>query len=123
MPIKGGEFMSKTSSRNSRVILLAYTHRYVYPILAVALPMLLEKQYILLAMGIGFLLIALYDLVGYCCRWKHIYCSYQNAHHQKMTPNHILWSNVKKTDAFGSSAIFGFLGTVMIIMQFGGYPY
>lgn len=72
----------------------------------------------LLAMGIGCVLFAVYELVGYICRWKHIYCSYQNAYHQKMTPNNIRWHTVKKTDAYGISTIFGFLGIAMIIIHF-----
>lgn len=110
--------MSKRSSRDFTIILLAYAHRYVYPILIVALPMLYGKENMLLAMGIGCILFAIYDLIGYIRRWKHIYCSFQNAYHQKMTPSHIVWSKVKKTDAYGIPAIFGFLGIAMIIIHF-----
>lgn len=110
--------MGKPASRNSWVIVLAYAHRYVYPLAIVGLSILLDKEYLPLALGIGCILFAVYTLVGYICRWKHIYCSYQNAYHQKMTPNDIRWHTVKKTDAYGVPVIFGILGLFSIVAYF-----
>lgn len=67
----------KRASRNSGVIALAL------------LPVLFNNEAGLLAMGIGFVLLALYGFIGYTRRWKHIYCSLQSAHRRKMTPNDI----------------------------------
>lgn len=67
----------KRASRNSGVIALAL------------LPVLFNNEAGLLAMGIGFVLLALYDFIGYTRCWKHIYCSLQSAHRRKMTPNDI----------------------------------
>lgn len=53
----------KRASRNSGVIALAL------------LPVLFKNEVGLLAMGIGFVLLALYGFIGYTRRWKHIYCS------------------------------------------------
>ena len=75
------------------------------------------REYVLLRCGLGFVLFAMYSLIGYVLQWKHIYCSYQNANRQAMTPNHIVWSNVKKTDAYGCPVIFGVLGLGMVICQ------
>ena len=107
--------MSKHSNRNHTIVFLAYMHRYVYPIMIFVLPILIGTEYALLGMGIGFLLLALYDLVGYILHWKHIYCSYQNAHRKEMTPDDIKWSTIKKTEAFGISAISGIMGIIVII--------
>ena len=65
-------------------------------------------------MGMGLLLFAIYSFVGYKLRWKHIFCSYQNANHQKMTPDCINWNTVKKSDAYGVPAIFAILGVAAI---------
>ena len=110
--------MSKHSNRNHIIVFLAYMHRYVYPIMVVVLPMLIGMEYALFGMGIGFLLLALYDLIGYILRWKHIYCSYQKAHRKEMTPDDIRWHTIKKSEAFGIPAISGFMGITSMIVYF-----
>lgn len=107
--------MGKGRQRGKQIIFLAYVHRYLFPVLAVLLPLAFGRQYALLAMGIGFILFAAYTLIGYLLRWKHIFCSYQNAYHQQMTPDHINWSQVKKADAYGTPAIFGIFGLAMLL--------
>jgi hypothetical protein len=107
----------KKNLRNISVIILAYMHRYLYPILILSVPMLLTRkgpEYVLYQ-GIGLLVFAAYSLAGYLLRWKHIYCSYQNAYHQKMTPNRIRWNTIKKSDAYGCPAVFGVLGVLCIL--------
>ena len=57
--------------------------------------------------AIGFLLFfSVWTFVGYKRRWKHIFCSYQNAYHRKMTPGRIDWDQIKKSDAYGVPLIF-----------------
>lgn len=108
----------KNSNRRTAIILLAYAHRYLYPLLVLFIPFLIRGDALLLYMGIGFLLLAAYDLIGYKCRWKHIFCSFQNAYYKKMTPNKMNWNSVKKSDAYGMPAIFGILGIAMILCHF-----
>ena len=117
--------MKKNSTRKTMIIVLAYTHRYLYPIFALALPLTLIlmgwiKELGFLLIGINLLLLAIYDIIGYLCKWKHLYCSFQNAHRQKMTPDHINWNNVKKTDAYIIPIIWGILGILMIVCYFIG---
>ena len=101
------------------VIFLAYFHRYVLPILSIVLPkLLLGKGYRMLSLGLGTIFFAAYTLIGYLCRWDHIYCSYQNASHEKMTPHRIVWSKVEKSDAYGVPAIFALLGLACILCHF-----
>ena len=107
---------------SSIVILLAYIHRYLFPIALGILPLLIAKiigeDYLFELWGCAFLIYALYDIIGYKCKWRHIYCSYQNSSRQKMTPNHVHWDNVKKTDIYGMSALMGCFGVILIIVSF-----
>ena len=85
--------------------------------LAVILPLLTgNKMTAVLCMGITFILLAVYDFLGYKLRWKHIFCSYQNAYHKKMTPECINWNSIKKSDAHGIPLLFGVLGITMLVL-------
>jgi len=110
--------MNTTERRHTTIKMLAYFHRYLWIACVFAFAFCFGKEYFMLRMGIGFFLYALYSLIGYIFRWKHIYCSYQNAYHQKMTPDHIIWGKVKKSDAYGIPIIFGILGIMMVVCQF-----
>lgn len=96
---------------------LALMHRYLFPVFIAVFASACThtKSDYVLCLGIGSLLFAAYTLAGYLLRWKHIYCSYQNASHQKMTPNRIDWSTIKKSDAYGIPAIFFALGALIIV--------
>lgn len=76
------------------------------------------KDYLFLLYGCAFLAYGLYDIIGYKCKWRHIYCSYQNANRRKMTPNHIHWDEVKKSDIYAMAAVMGVLGIAFIIASF-----
>jgi len=110
--------MSKRDSQGLRIMILAYAHRYAYPILIFLFPFLFGESYFFLVLGIGLVLLALYDLIGYLCRWKHLFCSYQNAHRRQMTPHKILWHTIKKSDICGGSAVWAFLGIAAIVTHF-----
>jgi len=111
--------MSKYSSQKKRIVILAVFHRYAYTILFPLLIILIfRKNMVFLLLGADFILLALHSLIGYICRWKHIYCSYQNAHRKQMTPDNICWAKMKKVDAYGIPLFFGVLGIIMIIMCF-----
>lgn len=98
------------------IVPLAYFHRYGMPVLIVCAGMLSPRR--VLAMGIGCLLLAAWSFVGYKCRWKHIFCSYQNAYHVKMTPRKIDWDWLRKGDAYGVPAIFAVIGVIGVITSF-----
>ena len=108
---------NRTQHHNSGIIMLAYAHRYVYPIL-IPLVALSVPERSVLYFGIGLLLLAVYDFIGYQLRWKHIFCSYQSSCHKKMTPDHINWNSFKKADAYGIPIICGVLGLSMIFCHF-----
>lgn len=109
--------MRRRSFSNDVTIVLAYMHRYVFIFLAILLPGMKDG---LTGIGVGLLLYAVYSLAGYLLRWKHIYCSMQNAYHQKMTADHVDWSKIKKTDAYGVPVIFGLLGIALILIRMYG---
>ncbi len=113
--VQGENGMAKRKQSNIHIVLLAYFHRYGW----IALMLLLmyftnfTKKYV---MGISSVAFSIWTFFGYLLRWKHIYCSYQNAYHEPMTPNHIKWSTVKKSDAYGTPAIFMILGVVLLLV-------
>ena len=103
------------------IVPLAYCHRYVFLIAIVFGALLFPMR--LLAMSIGCLIYAIWTFVGYKCRWKHIFCSYQNAYHSKMTPQKIDWERISKSDAYGVPIVFavmslvGFVGVILEMMH------
>lgn len=102
----------KWNKREKRIIALAYCNRYGCFLGALAAMFLPNRE-----MWIGIVSFAwgLYQFVGYKLKWKHIYCSYQDAYHQKMTPNRMKWSMIKKSDAYGIPAFFCIMGIALII--------
>ena len=101
-------------------IALAYVYRYVFPVAILILPMIFARNSMLLWTGVCFLIFALYSVVGYLLRWKHIYCAFQNAYFKKMTPGNIHWGAVRKRDAYGIPAVFGIIGIGMVAIHFFG---
>lgn len=79
---------------------LAYLDRYVYPVLILLAGLLAElfrdRNTMLCVLAVGILLDGIYNLVGYLCRWKHIYLCYQSMSHTKMTPTRIEWERLAK---------------------------
>jgi hypothetical protein len=104
----------KKSADHMDIIVLAYFHRYGF--FAVIL-FFLFLQSRLAVIGIALIVYATYTLFGYLFRWKHIYCSYQNMYHQKMTPNHVNWKDIQKRDVYGVSAIFFVFGVALMIVS------
>lgn len=95
---------------NVLIIILAYMNRYLWFVLM----LFIDDMFL---MGICFIVFGLYQYIGYKCKWKHIFCSYQNIYHKKMTPDKINWSKVKKSDIYGISIILGTLGILAIIVS------
>lgn len=102
--------------KNVLIIVLAYANRYLYPgiILLVLLYGKSSSNYIPAAISI--LAFSAYELIGYLCKWKHIFCSFQNVNHQKMTPDHIDWGKVSKADAYGCPCIFAVFGILLLLL-------
>ncbi len=94
------------------IILLAYFHRYGW-IAAMLLMMYLTKSTDVV-LGVSAITFAVWTLLGYLLKWKHLYCSYQNAYHMPMTPDRIDWDTVRVTDALGIPAFFLILGAIML---------
>lgn len=96
-----------------RIILLAYFHRYGWIALMLLLLYFTKRISVI---GISCIAFSIWSFFGYLLRWEHIYCSYQNAYHTPMTPNHIRWGTVKKADAYGIPAIFLILGVALLLV-------
>ena len=95
-------------------ILLAYMHRYGW--IAVMLVCIAIRPDLMMHIySTSFLTFSVWSFVGYKCKWRHIYCSYQNASHQRMTPHAIRWSQIRKSDAYGVPLIFFILGMAMML--------
>lgn len=113
----------KRKTRNQVIIALAYAHRYLWPLGVIVIPMIIGGSHFLLVMGLGCILFAAYSVIGYQLRWKHIYCSYQSAQRaptggmEEMTPENIRWGRIKKSDVYGTSAIWAVLGIAAIVVH------
>lgn len=104
------------SQKTPRAVHFANLYRYFFlPILVIV--SLFLRGNTLLCMGIGFLAFALYSIIGYKCRWDHIYLAFQEMQKQRMTPNNIRWDTVRPFDALTFPVCFGILGLIMVIYQ------
>lgn len=102
--------------KNTMVIVLAYLHRYGWiAIMCVFLAVSRADTY-LPYMGVFSLVYSVWSFVGYRWKWEHIYCSYQNAYHEKMTPNSIHWDRIKISDAYGIPLISFLLGLACVLV-------
>ncbi len=95
------------------IVPLAYFHRYGFLVPLAFGALLFPKK--LFVIAIGFLIYATWTFIGYKCRWKHIFCSYQNAYHARMTPKDINWDWISKSDAYGVPIIFWVIGIVGLV--------
>ena len=81
------------------IIFLALFHWYFCHFIFFALVFLIarSKRQLVLLLGLHCLLFAIYSYIGYVFRWKHIYCSYQNANHVRMTPSNRIASRSRSS--------------------------
>ena len=107
--------MSKGETSAKRVIALAYFHRYGWIAVMIGLVFILPKH-TLLIVGLCSIAASLWSLVGYKLKWRHIYCSVQNTHRKDMTPHHICWSHIKKSEAYGVPLLFLTLGVALLVV-------
>lgn len=102
--------------KTDKAVHFANIYRYFFlPVLV--LVSLFWRGKTLLCMGTGFIAFALYSLIGYKCRWKHIYLDFQEMQKQRMTPNKIQWNTIQPGKALKFPVLFGILGAVMVIYQ------
>ena len=104
--------MSKGTAKGKRIIALAYFHRYGW-IAVMMICVAIWSEQMMYILSVGSIAFAIWSLIGYRRKWKHIYCSFQNANHQEMTPNNIQWHKIKKSDAYGVPLIFLILGLAL----------
>ena len=108
--------MRNSDTSDKTTIVLAYLHRYGWslPILAGSfLPGAIRGwTYVICFLGY-----AIWSFVGYKCKWKHIYYSYQNTANIKMTPNSICWDNVKDVNAYGLPVLYLILALVCVFLE------
>ena len=114
---KGRKNMSNYGKKEKRVIALAYMHRYGWIAILFGCIAIFPRA-VFIFFGVGFIVSAIWSFVGYKLRWKHIFCSYQNAYHVPMTPNNIRWGWVKKSDAYGIPIIEFIIGVASLVMFF-----
>lgn len=107
--------MSKMDATAKKVMALAYFHRYGW-IAAILVCVAIWPEQLMYVLSSGCILFSAWSLIGYKCKWKHIYCSFQNAYRQKMTPHYVRWHQVKKSDAYGIPLLFLALGLAMLIL-------
>ena len=102
---------------------LAIFNRYAFPVLAVFGPVVLARLLgwdLMIPLGIGCYVFGAYQLVGYKCRWDHIYCSIQLFKRRQMTPQSINWDSITKFDATALPIAFVILGTLALIFGTNG---
>ncbi|MBQ4140957.1 MAG: hypothetical protein IJD70_06435 [Clostridia bacterium] len=97
---------------NAGIIALAYFHRYGWIAVMFALTFILRKVFYV--WSISMIVYAAWTFIGYKLRWRHIFCSYQNAYHIKMTPERIDWDSIEKHDAYGVPLLFLVMGLVSL---------
>ena len=108
--------MSKGTTRKNIIIALAYFHRYGW-IATMLVCVAIWHEHMMCIFSFSCLLFSVWSFVGYKNKWKHIYCSYQNAYHQTMTPYNIQWSKMEKSDVYGVPLIFLILGLAFLVLM------
>jgi hypothetical protein len=109
------------------IVCLAYFVRYGYFALAILVicglsAMGITKNIIEIVFFIMSTLYGMYHLLGTRFEFKHLYCSLQNAYHQKMTPNTAYdFSWVMKRDAKFIGYIFIAIGILGILAVYKGF--
>ena len=107
--------MKKYNAIMARINAVAYFHRYGW--IAVMMGCIaIWPEYMCWIFGLSDIIFAVWTYVGYRLKWRHIYCSFQDADHQEMTPYSSLRYPIKKSDAYGVPLIFLTLGFLMLFV-------
>lgn len=107
--------MARRETNAALVIALAYFHRYGWIALITACVLARAEKFCEILGGF-FVIHSLWSLAGYRWKWKHVYCSNQNASRQKMTPNSVRWDTMQKSDAYGLPVLCLILGIVYLFI-------
>ncbi len=93
-------------------VILAYFHRYGWIAAMLIAVLITRSKY---AIGIALALYGIWTLLGYLLKRRYIYCSFQNAYHERMTPEHIDWKFIRKSDVYTIALCCILLGIAIII--------
>ena len=101
-------------------IALAYFHRFF---LVLTLPSFVTSVLIfgynpvpaVISMAVPVFLYSIYSVVGCIFKWSHIYCSYQHAAKQKMTPTYIRWNDMPFSEKYGVPMFLGIVSLMMVL--------
>lgn len=106
------------SKNDDLVVMLAYFHRYGYFALMLVLIYTLHVDVTFL-IGSMMAIDGLYTIIGTKLGFRHLYCSMQNANHQKMTPSVRRYELTRgmKEDLYGIGGIFTFLGLALLVVR------
>jgi len=104
-----------------RIILMALLYRYGGIFLILTLSILLgvllsSKNIFLITIGTGMILYGTYWFLGYRLQWRHVFCAYQEAAHEKMTPEQCDWNRFPKKEGYGLPLILYFIGSGCIVV-------
>ena len=106
--------MSRYDKTYDRIIALAYFHRYGLCLLILAMLLFRSAVGFIFAWSGGFIAYGIWTLVGYKRRWRHIFCSFQNARRERMTPYNTGWGQIKKSEIYGTFYGSLILGVVFL---------
>ena len=108
--------MRNSNTSDNKIIALAYMHRYGWSLSILAgifLPPAIQGwTYVICFLGY-----AIWSFVGYKCKWKHIYYSYQNTTNMNMTPNSICWDKVKNSNEYGMPVLYLILALICVFLE------
>lgn len=107
--------MSKKDLSYDFIRLLAYFHRFGW-FAVLLLCCAVWREYTPWFFCVASFIFSVWSFVGYKLKWKHIYCSFQNACRERMTPNRIHWYKMKKGDIYGVPLFFFISGIVLLIL-------
>lgn len=113
--------MSHHDKTYDRIIALAYLHRYGLCLMLLTALLFRSAMGFAVCWSGGCIAYAVWTLVGYRRRWRHIFCSFQNTRRERMTPYNTGWGRVKKSEIYGIFWGFLILGLVfpcLLIMDF-----
>ncbi|MBU1093167.1 MAG: hypothetical protein KKH01_01755 [Firmicutes bacterium] len=108
--------------------ILAYFWRYgiiacVIPAMYLGRVVTKSRTGVLPGLSSIMMIMGLYYLLGYIFKFRHIYCVFQNANNEKMSPNEIYWNTLSKKDLIGVPILLiciGVAGLILSLLYFTG---
>ncbi len=109
-----------SSINEKRVMSLAYLHHWGWMI-AFIVGMFIWPQYMWEVLILCSTANLIWSVIGYRCKWRHIFCSTQISSHEELTPHCVFWHNVKKSDIYGVPMSFIVIGSCAIFAEAIGW--